>query len=281
MIARLALVVAFSLTTLCSAAIPLKLERPDGKPGDTSRPIKVYVLAGQSNMVGMGDLKGARPPYPSIFLSADPVVIEGRMHVGTSRSRGACTWFWRNVPALQSHGVYQGATGDAKGARVDIYHGAYDPKLLSEHAKQTTMKLGQVAETVPVIDGPCTPVAKAFIDVPDHRQLLVHVGYGDSSHAIATVGGKEVYRKEPGGQAKLTKVTLEAGKRHALQITYLKEGSAALWLEQVDLVGKGDLVTLTKKGRQVSLPARRQGRVERPPGCVLHEGASVNARAAS
>ncbi|MGB1130365.1 MAG: hypothetical protein ACPG4K_09950, partial [Haloferula sp.] len=45
----------------------------------------------------------------------------------------------------------------------------------------------------------------------------------------------------------LTKTELEAGKRYPLEITYLKGGSAALWLEEVDLVGKGDLVTLTQK----------------------------------
>ena len=76
---------------------------------------------------------------------------------------------------------------------------------------------------------------------------LVHVGFGESTHALALVDGKEVYRKDTGGKPMLTKVTLEAGKRHPLQITYFKGGSAAFWLEQVDLVGKGDLVTLTKK----------------------------------
>ena len=64
------------------------------------------------------------------------------------------------------------------------------------------------------------------------------------------VDGKEVYRKDPGGKPMLTKITLEAGKRHPLQITYFKGGSAAFWLEQVDLVGKGDLVTLTKKDKK-------------------------------
>ena len=36
--------------------IPAQLTKPDGKPGDASKPVKVYILAGQSNMVGMGDL---------------------------------------------------------------------------------------------------------------------------------------------------------------------------------------------------------------------------------
>ena len=32
----------------------LQLPRPDGKPGDHSKPIKVYVMLGQSNMLGFG-----------------------------------------------------------------------------------------------------------------------------------------------------------------------------------------------------------------------------------
>ena len=53
-----------------------------------------------------------------------------------------------------------------------------------------------------------------------------------------------------GAKPIITKVTLEAGKKYPLQIAYLKSGSAALWLEQVDLKGKGDLVTLTKKDKK-------------------------------
>jgi len=34
--------------------IPAALPDPDGKPGDSTKPIKVYILSGQSNMVGMG-----------------------------------------------------------------------------------------------------------------------------------------------------------------------------------------------------------------------------------
>lgn len=36
-----------------------KLPRPDGKPADMSKPVKVFVLMGQSNMVGAGKVAGA------------------------------------------------------------------------------------------------------------------------------------------------------------------------------------------------------------------------------
>jgi len=33
-----------------------KLPRPDAKPADLTKPVKVFILLGQSNMVGMGDV---------------------------------------------------------------------------------------------------------------------------------------------------------------------------------------------------------------------------------
>ena len=200
--------------TALSAAIPLELPKPDGKPADHSKKVKVYVLAGQSNMVGMGDLKGARPPYPSIYLSAHPALIEGQMHAGSSRSKGACKWFWRGQPGLLKHGLYT----DADGKNLAAPNG--------------TLNKG---------------VTKLFLDVPNSGNYLVHVGYADSSLATAKLNGKEVYKKEAGANAILTKTTLEAGKIYPLEITHAKGGSAALWLEQVELEGKGDLVTLTGK----------------------------------
>jgi len=220
--------------------IPLQLPRPDGKPGDATKPVKVYILAGQSNMVGMGDLTGARPPWPSVMLSADPAIIPGIMPIGGS--------------ALAAHGVYQSADPKAeKGAVVSLYKGAYDPK--ADYAKLTpaktgTVALGTVAANLPTIDGPQTAVVTAWIDVPKSGAYTLHAGFGDSTHAIVTLEGKEVYRKEVGGKPVCGKVALEAGKRYPITITYFKGGSAAFWMEQVDLEGKGDLVTVTKKDKK-------------------------------
>ena len=33
--------------------LPAQLPLADGKPGDVTKPVKVYILSGQSNMVGM------------------------------------------------------------------------------------------------------------------------------------------------------------------------------------------------------------------------------------
>lgn len=248
------LLAAFLSLPAAANVIPLNLPRPDDQPGNSSKPVKVYILAGQSNMVGMGDMTGAQPPYPSIYLSADPAIIPGELPVGSSRSRGACKWFWRGVPAVGAHGIYQSNDASSPaGATLAIHKGAYDSKV--DYAKLTpskisTLPLGTVDAMIPVTDGPYTTAASAFIDVPVTGNYLVHVGFGESTHALAHIDGKEVYRKDPGGKPVLAKVTLEAGKRHPLQIIWFKGGSAALWLEQVDLIGRGDLVTLTKKDKK-------------------------------
>jgi len=236
---------------IAGRAVPLELPRPDGQPGNQQEPVKVYILAGQSNMVGMGDISGARSEYSSVFLSADPAVLPGVMPVGSSRKKSACQWIWNGVSALAAHGIYQSAAPNAqKGAVVALHEGAYDPKAdysKLKPFKTATVALGTTAEALPSLDGPHTPVVKAFIDVPTTGTYTVHAGFGDSSHAVAVVNGQEVYRREPGTKPVITKINLEAGKRYPVQITYVNGGSAAFWMEQVDLAGKGDLVTLTKK----------------------------------
>jgi len=67
---------AFLLACLISPAlladVPETLPAHDGKPGDATKPVKVYILAGQSNMVGMGEIKGARNLYSAIYLTSNP-----------------------------------------------------------------------------------------------------------------------------------------------------------------------------------------------------------------
>jgi len=64
-----------------AAEVSFPLPDPDGKPGDASKPIKVYILAGQSNMVGMGNLTGARNVYDGVYLSSDPGVPDGPLQI--------------------------------------------------------------------------------------------------------------------------------------------------------------------------------------------------------
>jgi len=79
LLALAALVSTIFVLDAAAKDIPALLPAPDGKPGDASSPVKVYILAGQSNMVGMGELSGARCRYSGIYLTADPAAPKGPM----------------------------------------------------------------------------------------------------------------------------------------------------------------------------------------------------------
>jgi len=231
----LAVLMAANSWSLAAKDIPAQLPDPDGKAGDATKPVKVYILAGQSNMVGMGDISGARPPYPKAFLSADPAIIPGVMPIGSVDDGRAQDW----VPVAR-HGVFE--------AKAAVYPGPYDPA--KQPVKTVAVALGTVAEKLPATEGTQTVVVTALIDVPATGNYTVHAGFGDSTHSVVSLDGKEVYRKDIGGKPVITKVALETGKRYPVTITYFKGGSAAFWLEQVEIEGKGDLVTLTKKDKK-------------------------------
>jgi hypothetical protein len=223
--------------------IPAQLPDPDGKAPGTTKPVKVYILAGQSNMVGMGTISGARCRYTGIYLTADPAAPKGPMYiypVGNYR--------------ISAQGVYVSADAKAGGgATASIYKGAYDSATdydKAEPAKTETVALGVVQGTLPTVSGPRTVVVRGFIDVPESGNYTVNPGHGDSSYNVMELDGKEVYRKDVGGQAVKQQIALEAGKRYPVKIIYFKGGSTAFWMSQEDLVGKGDLEIVTKRDRK-------------------------------
>ena len=65
-----------AMTLFCApsllAQVPDQLPDPDGRPAAQTKPVKVYILSGQSNMVGIGQVTGGGSRWGSQFL--DPVV---------------------------------------------------------------------------------------------------------------------------------------------------------------------------------------------------------------
>ncbi|MDB4537520.1 hypothetical protein N9230_02790 [Akkermansiaceae bacterium] len=198
--------------------------------------MKVYILAGQSNMVGFGYLKDSKPVYPSIFLSADPKAKVGRMPVGPS--------------ALLKFGVYQTMEdGAPAGAIATIWKSSQKGANGQKPVNLMSVPLGTVEAKLPEVDKDHYVSVNAYIEVPMTGTFEVHPGYEDSTSSVATLAGEEVYSKKVGEDAVITPVKLEKGKRYPIFITYLKGGSAALWLKQIDLKGHGDLESLNKEGK--------------------------------
>ena len=76
-----ALLLAGIVGSAAAKDIPAQLPDPDGKAGDATKPVKVYILSGQSNMCGMGNLSGAKNRYTGVYLTADPAAPEGPLTV--------------------------------------------------------------------------------------------------------------------------------------------------------------------------------------------------------
>ncbi len=43
--------------------------------------MKVYILVGQSKMVGMGEVSGAKNMYTGVYLSSDPAIPDGSLSI--------------------------------------------------------------------------------------------------------------------------------------------------------------------------------------------------------
>ena len=192
---RLVALVATASLCVCGHAreIPAELPDPDGKPGDASKPVKVYLLAGQSNMVGMGDLSGARHPYQGVYLTSDPALPTGAL---------------------------------------EIYP-------VGRH------KIGRLAVFLP--DGTPTdqPTAAGFIEVPEKGVYHAHCESAEGSSRLE-IAGTEVFRRDSGAETVTREVTLEPGKRHAFKITGHQGEPPRFWLRRTDLIGLGNLETVTR-----------------------------------
>ena len=53
------------------------IPKPDGKPADMTKPVQVFILMGQSNMVGMGDISGGSAGWASTLVKPVLSVYEG------------------------------------------------------------------------------------------------------------------------------------------------------------------------------------------------------------
>lgn len=223
--------------------VPAQLPDPDGKPGDATKPVKVYILAGQSNMVGMGNLSGARCRYSGIYLTADPAAPEGPMYI-----------YPVGHYKIASHGLFVSADAGAdSGAMASVYKGAFSADTDYDKAKPVKTErvaLGVVKGTLPSATGPHTVVVRGFLEVRDSGGYTINVGYGDSAYNIMILDGEAVYRKSADGKMVRSNVALKGGRRYPFKITYINGGSTALWLSKEDLVGKGDLEIVTKRDKK-------------------------------
>jgi len=189
--------------------IPAQLSDPHGKARDATKPVKVYILAGQSNMLPMGNVSG-----------------------GNSRHSG----------------FYQSADADAaKGVAVSVYEGKYDPDTdydkLTAKTTKTVVYDGMGTDPFPKADGETTYVARGFIEVKTSGIYVFSPGYQGSTYNIMELEGREVYRKEPGKEAVRVPTKMTGGKRYPFKVTFLtKAANGLFWVGRTDIPGTLDTV---------------------------------------
>ena len=195
-----ALTVLFALPAI--AEIPDPLPDPDGKPADRTKPVKVFILMGQSNMVGMGDISGGSSRWGSEFLA--PV--------------------------------------------VSVYAGKYSPDAHDDSLPPIkTMELPAFGGVNPTpYPGGGTKVVRGHIQMAATGVYRFKPGYQASTHNIMEVDGKEVHRREVGGDSVYTDIKLTAGEKVPFRITYLTDAANGLgWVQRVDVPGTLETVVKT------------------------------------
>jgi hypothetical protein len=189
------LAMLLATSSIQAGDVPAQLPDPDGKPGDATKPVKVYILAGQSNMVGMGNISGAKNVYTGVYLSSDPAVPDGPFQ------------------------IYK--VGNYKASPLRIYKPDGTP----------TDK----------------PLAEGQLEVPQHGVYQLHCGSGESSFSVMQLDGKEVYRRDAGGEPVKQDVTLKPGKQYAFKISGFEGTPPQFWMQKTDLLGNGDLEAVAKR----------------------------------
>ena len=203
----IAVALCLSAVPVSASEVPSRIPDADGRPGNANKPVQVYILAGQSNMVGMGNIRGAKNVYTGVYLSSDPAVPDGPFQ------------------------IYR--VGKYKTSPLQVY----------------------------LPDGTATdkPVAAGALEVPQQGVYQLHCGFGRSSYSVMHLDGKEVYRRQAGGQVIKQDVTLKPGRRYTFKISGFTDTPPRFWMQKTDLLGNGDLEAVVKREGKFPWLVDREG----------------------
>ncbi|MFU8892465.1 MAG: sialate O-acetylesterase [Luteolibacter sp.] len=146
------------------------------------KPVQVYILSGQSNMVGIGQVGPMGASRMNTFVSAE-----------------------KNAE---------------QGAILSIYEGAFDPEADYEQkeAKEThAVRLGYWPHTTfPSIEGPSVSIARGFIRIDRAGEY----SFRTTGNSIMEVDGKVMHRSVEGEEEVNVRTRLEPGT-HPIRVTFL------------------------------------------------------------
>ena len=199
-------ILATSLS-LFAKEIPNQLPTPDGKEPDKAKPVKVYILSGQSNMVGMGTVNPLSRTAFNTYVSDDPKA--------------------------------------KKGVTLSIYRGRFDPAVNYDKEKAVEthhVKLGYWPHSqFPAIEGEFTHVARGFIRIDKPGDYC----FGSVANAsVLSVDGHEIFRMDRKKKMEKKFRRFEKGT-YPIEVKYHGGGYSNLtyWWKDVP----GTLTTLVKE----------------------------------
>ena len=183
---KLTMMLCLLATILCSVA------------AYADKPVKVYILSGQSNMVGIGQANPSGMTRYNTYVSAEE--------------------------------------GAEKGAALSIYRGAYNPAV--NYDEQEPIETHQVMlgywphTSFPTVDEPSAHVARAFIRVerPGRYQ------FQSASGSILELEGKVICERKPDKEPKTQIVKLDTGV-YPIKVTYFDRGRSNLSYNFFDVPG--------------------------------------------
>jgi hypothetical protein len=183
-----------------------------------TKPIKVFILAGDENVLEQGVIQGRTAGvHEDLYPNAKPTKGEKKKHVTAS--------------------VYAGAYS------ADVDYDALKPVATAEVevGDQRTRRIGggkRGREPVPMAlfpdvaqhDGHTT-VLRGYVSVRFKGKYEFHPGEGASSFNLTTVEGKTVYRRDAGdARPHVTSIELDPGKRYAFKTVFFEKPGHAFRL---------------------------------------------------
>lgn len=213
---------------LLSLAALLLLPAPLLSTQDETKPVKVFILAGDANCLEQGVIPGRTEGKDAVFFPNEvPAKDEAGRHVNCAVYKGS----------YQPGTDYDKLTPVATG-------------LVGLGENQAAKKKPRPFAAFPELamqDGHTT-VLRGFLTVPRSGQFEVHADGADSAFNVTTVDGKEVWRREVGqATAAITPVALEKGKRYAVKSIFFKKPGPEFRVPQVNMPGTLETVLAEKK----------------------------------
>jgi len=227
-----------------------------------NKPIKVFILAGDENVLEEGVIEGRTDgKHDDFFPNAKPTQGEKRKHVHAEVYAGAYspdTDYDKSKPIATAEVEigYQRTQRAPRGQRGRV------PVEMSPFPAEA-YKAGH------------TTVLRGYISVKYAGRYEFHPGEGDSAFSVTTVEGKEVYRRDAGQtKATITPIELEPNKRYSFKTVFFAKPGHAF---SVPLVNKpGTLTTVVADNPKYAFLQDKEGQWVTRDDVVLYDAHPVH-----